>query len=136
MENNIMPRTLLLGIFLALGLVAFIAGGLFAGEPDVKSKPSQKIKQRKLAPSDSLAKLLRAGDKKSSSESKLTAKKKTSRLKSTHHKPRASKSISSHKTSATKKSAYNKSKSKSLKKIGHHKTKSANKLVSDKRKTD
>jgi hypothetical protein len=136
MEKNLMPRMLLLGIFLAFGLVAFVAGSLFAGEPEVQSKPSQNIKQRKLAPSDSLAKLLRSSDKKSSTESKLTTKKKTSRLKSAHHKFKTWKSLSSRKTTVSKKSAYNKSKSKSLKKAIHHKAKPANKLASDKPKTD
>jgi hypothetical protein len=136
MEKNVMPRMLLLGIFLALGFVAFVAGSLFAGEPEVQSQPSQKLKQRKLAPSDSLAKILRASDKKSSTESKLTTKKKTSRLKSTSHKLRTSKSLASHKSTASKKSAYNKSKSKSLKKPAYHKIKPSKKLVSDKRKTD
>lgn len=130
-----MPRMLLLGIFLALGLVAFVAGNLFAGEPEVQSKPSQKLKQRKLAPSDSLAKLLRSSDKKSSTESKLTTKKKTSRLKSTRHKHRTSKSLASHKSKASKKSAFKKSTSKSLKKPAHHRTKHNKKLVSDKHKT-
>jgi hypothetical protein len=134
MENNVMPRMLLLGIFLAFSLVAFVAGSLFAGEPEVQSKPSQKLKQRKLAPSNSLAKLLRASGKKSSTESKLTTKKKTSRLKSARHKLRTSKSLASHKSTASKKFAYNKSKTKSLKKAPYHKIKPAKKLVSDKRK--
>jgi hypothetical protein len=136
MENNVMPRMLLLGIFLAFSLVAFVAGSLFAGEPEVQSKPSQKIKQRKLAPSDSLAKLLRASDKKSSTESKLTTKKKTSKLKSSRHKLRTSKSLASHKSTTSKKSVCKKSKSKSLKKAAYHKIKPTKKLVSDKRKTD
>jgi hypothetical protein len=136
MENNVMPRILLLGIFLAFSLVAFVAGSLFAGEPEVQSKPSQKLKQRKLAPSDSLAKLLRSNDKKSSTESKLTTKKKTSRLKSARHKLRTSKSLASHKTTASKKSVCKKSASKSLKKPAYHKTKSTKKLVSGQHKTD
>ena len=95
------------------------------------------LNRRKLTPSDSLAKLLRASDKKSSTESKLTAKKKTSRVKHSHHKLRTSKSLASHKTHASKKSAYNTSKRKSLKKASHHKTNlPARKLVSDKRRTD
>jgi hypothetical protein len=135
MENNVMPRMLLLVIFLAFGLVAFVGGSLFAGEPEVQSKPSQKIKQRKLAPSGSLAKLLRSSDKKSSTESKLTTKKKTSKLKSSRHKLRTSKSLASHKSTTSKKSVCKKSASKSLKKPAHHRTKSAKKLVSDKHKT-
>lgn len=132
-----MPRMLLLGIFLALSFIAFAAGSLFAGEPDVTTKPSHKLKPQKLTPSDSLAKLLRASDKKSSTKRKVTAKKKTSRLKSAHHKPRTSKSLASHKTHASKKSAYNTSKNKSLKKSHYHKTKpSAKRLVSDKPRTD
>jgi hypothetical protein len=147
MENNVMPRMLVLGFFLAFSLVAFVAGSLFAGEPDVQSKPSQKLKQRKLAPTDSLAKLFRTSDKKSSTESKLTTKKKTSKLKSARHKPRASKSLASHKhrisktlashkTTGSKKSVYKKSAKKSLKKPAHHRTKSAKKLVSHKHKTN
>lgn len=131
-----MPRMLLLGIFLALSFIAFMAGSLFAGEPEVTSKPSHKLKQRKLAPSDSLAKLLRTSDKKSSTDCKVTTKKKTSRLKSAHHKLRTSKSLASHKAHASKKAAYNSSKSKSIKKAAYHKPKPAKKLVSDKRKTD
>jgi hypothetical protein len=131
-----MPRMLLLGIFLALGFMAFVADGLFAGEPEVTSKPSHKLKQKKLAPSDSLAKLLKSSNKRGSTESKLTTKKKTSRLKSAHHKFKTSKSLSSRKTTVSKKSAYNTSKSKSPKKAIHHKAKPANKLVSDKHKTD
>ena len=120
------------GSFWLSVLSRLLAGNIFAGEPEVKSKPSHKLKQRKLTPSDSLAKLLRASDKKRSTESKLTTKKKTSRLKSAHHKLRKSKSLAIHKTTASKKSAYNKSKSKSLKKPAYHKTKPAKKLVSDK----
>jgi hypothetical protein len=136
MENNVMPRMLLLGIFLALGLIAFVADGLFAGEPEVTTKPSHKLKQKKLAPSDSLAKLLRASDKKGSKEKKLSSKKKTSHLKSAHHKLRKSKSLSSNKTTSHKKSAFNKSKSKSLKKVIHPKPKPSKKLVSDRHKSD
>lgn len=131
-----MPKMLLLGIFLALGCIAFMADGLLAGEPEVKTQPSQQLKQKKMAPSDTLAKLLRSGDKKSSKESKLTTKKKTSRLKSAHHKLRKSKSLSSHKKIVSKKSVSNNSKSKSIKKTIHRKAKPTKKLISDRRHID
>jgi hypothetical protein len=136
MEYNVMPRMLLLGIFLALGFVAFVADGLFAGGPEVKTKAPNQLKQKKMAPRDTLAKLLSASDKKSSTKNKLTSKKKTSSLKSAHHKPRKSKSLSSSKKTVSKKSAYSKGKSKSLKKAIRHRAKPAKKLVSDRRKID
>jgi len=131
-----MPRMRLLGVFMALGFVAFMAGGLFAGEPEIKSEPPHKFKQRKLTPSDSLANLLWSSNKKSSTESKLTTKKKTSRLKSTHHKLLTSKSLATRKTTASKKPAYNSTKSKSLNKASYHKRKPAKKIVSGKSKPD
>jgi len=131
-----MPRMLLLGVFLGLGFVAFMAGNLFAGEPEIKSKPSYKFKQRKSTPTDSLAKLLQASKKKSSTESKLTTSKKTSRLKSAHHKTRTSKKLATHKTTTSKKSAYHKTKSKSLKKSTYHKRNPSKKIVSGKSKSD
>jgi hypothetical protein len=134
MECNVMPRILLLGLFLALGFVAFVADGLFAAGPEVKTRPSHQLKQKKSAPSNTLAKLLRASDKKSSTKSKLTSKKKTSRLKTIHHKTRSSKSLSSRKKTVSKKSTCRKGKSKSLKKAIRHRARPAKKLVSDRRK--
>jgi hypothetical protein len=136
MEYNVMPRILLLGTFLALGFVAFVADGLFASGPEVKTKAPIKLKQKESGPSNTLAKLLRASDKKSSTKSKLASKKKTSRIKSSHHKLRSSKSLSSRKKIVSKKTTYSKGKSKSLKKAIRHRAKPAKKLMSDRRKLD
>ncbi len=129
-----MPRILLLGTFLALGFVAFIAEGSFASQPQVKTKPSHKLKQHKLTPTDSLVKLLRARDKKASTENKPTVKKKSSKVKSAHHKLTRSKKLARHKKTTSRKYALGKSKRKTAKKPAYRKTRSSRKLVTGKRK--
>ena len=129
-----MPRILLLGTFLALGFVAFISEGSFARQPQVKTKPSHRLRCHKFTPTDSLVKLLRAHDKKTSTEIKPTVKKKFSRVKSTGHKLTKSKRLSSHKKKTSRKYAVGKNRCRAPKKPAYRKTRSSGKLVTSKRK--
>src|SRR5271157_2248194 len=127
-EVEIMPRYLLLAFFVATWCIAFMAGNLFAGEPDAAPQKFQ-------TPQDSLTSILKEAAQKSSIDTKLSSTNQGTKLKSARHE--TSKKFASHRKTSKKfayagkqhkkhKRAYSRSK---LHKTYNHKTRTARKSL-------
>jgi len=127
-EVEIMPRYLLLAFFVATWCIAFMAGNLFAGEPDASPQKFQ-------TPQDSLTSILKEAAQKSSIDTKLSSTNQGTKLKSARHE--TSKKFASHRKTSKKfayagkqhkkhKRAYSRSK---LHKTYNHKTRTARKSL-------
>src|SRR5271157_2770947 len=137
-EVEIMPRYLLLAFFVATWCIAFMAGNLFAGEPDASPQKFQ-------TPQDSLTSILKEAAQKSSIDTKLSSTNQGTKLKSARHETskkfashrKTSKKFASHRKTSKKfayagkqhkkhKRAYSRSK---LHKTYNHKTRTARKSL-------
>lgn len=108
-----MPRSLLLVVIILFCSMAFLAGNLWAAGSSSKNTTKTK-KHTELKPYSSLAKALKAAQKKSGKTAKISSKKRTTSIKSSK-KADTSKKIATVKTRSPKKSTY-------LAKKSQHKT--------------
>jgi len=99
-----MPRSLLLAIIVLFSSMAFLAGNLWASSSNSKSAAKTK-KQTELKPYSSLAKALKAAQKKSGKTAKISSKKRTVNIKSTQR-TGTTKKMATVKSRSTKQSAH------------------------------